>query len=106
MAFLVALLLALFVLPSPWNVVALVAGAAVEGAEAWFWWWLSHRRRAVTGVEALVGAVATVTAACRPVGQVRVLGELWQAHCPEGADPGAEVEVTAIDGLTLTVRPR
>ncbi len=106
MALLVALALALFVLPSPWGIVAVVTGSAVELGEAWFWWRLSHRRRAVTGAEGLVGATATVAAACRPDGRVRVHGELWQARCPEGADEGAAVEVVAIEGLTLTVRPR
>lgn len=106
MALLVALLLAVFVLPSHWGVVAVVVGAAIEGGEAWLWLRLSRRRRAVTGVEGLVGSTATVTAPCRPDGQVRVHGELWQARCPDWAEEGAAVEVVAIDGLTLTLRPK
>ena len=47
MAFLVALLLALFVLPYPWNWVAVGLGAAIELGEAWFWWWLSAPARTV-----------------------------------------------------------
>ena len=103
MALLVALALALFVLPSPWSYVAVGVGAAVELGEAWFWWWLSHRRQPSVGVETLVGRVATVAVDCTPRGQVRVAGELWQALCEEGADAGEEVRVAAVDGLELVV---
>jgi len=100
-----ALLLAIFVLRSPWNYVAVVAAAAIEVGEAWFWWWLSQRREPSVGVETLVGARGVATSPCRPDGQVRVRGELWQARCERGADPGDEVDVVAVDGLTLTVEP-
>lgn len=103
MALLVALALALFVLSPPWSYVAVGVGAAVELGEAWFWWWLSHRREPSVGVETIVGRVATVAAACRPRGQVRVAGELWQARCDDGADAGDEVRVVAVDGLELVV---
>lgn len=105
MALVVALLLALFVLPSPWTYVAVGLGAAIELGEAWFWWWLSRRRKPTVGVETLVGRRAIVTAACRPYGQVRVAGELWQARCDLGADEGSEVGVVAIDDLLLIVEP-
>ncbi len=105
MAFVIALLLAAFVLSPPWSIVVLVAGAAIELGEVWFWWWLSRRQKAVVGVETLVGRRATVTTACRPSGQVRVAGELWQARCDTGADEGALVEVAAVDGLLLVVEP-
>ncbi len=103
MAFLVALGLALFVLPSPWSWVAVGVGAAFELAEAWFWWWLSHRRSPAVGVETLVGAAGVVTMPCDPDGQVRVRGELWQGRCELGADAGDPVEVVGVDGLTLIV---
>ena len=103
MTVLVALLLALFVLPHPWGVAAIVGALVIEVAEAWFWIWLSRRRRAVVGAEALVGVEARVVAACRPEGQVRVAGELWRARCEEGADVGRRVRVLRIDGLTLEV---
>ena len=82
----------------------MLAGGAVEVAESLFWIWLSKRRRPSVGVETLVGARATVVTPCRPLGHVRVQGELWQARCDEGADPGDEVAVDAVDGLTLVVR--
>lgn len=106
MAFLVALGLALFVFPSPWSWVALGVGATFELGEAWLWWWLSHRRTPAVGVETLVGATAVVSAPCRPEGQVRVRGELWQARCEAGAEAGELVEVVAVEGLALVVEPR
>lgn len=103
MALAAAILLALFVLSGPWRFVAVATGLAVEVAETWFWWWLSRRRRPVVGVEALIGARASVVSACRPRGQVRVAGELWQATCESGADPGDVVRVVSVEGLELVV---
>ncbi len=98
-----AILLAVFVVSAPWNI-ALVAGAAViEIAEAVFWIWLSRRRRVQMGPETLVGATAQVVSPCRPYGQVRIQGELWRAHCADGADMGEQVTVRSLDGLTLVV---
>jgi len=104
-AFVVALLLALFVLSPPWSYVAVGTGALVELLEAWFWWWLSHRRKPTVGVETLVGRRALVSTGCRPYGQVRVAGELWQARCDAGAEEGTAVEVVAVAGLLLVVAP-
>jgi membrane protein implicated in regulation of membrane protease activity len=98
-----AILLAAYVVPLPWSIVVVALGLVLEVGEAVFWWRLSHRARPKVGVEALVGTRATVVAPCRPRGQVRVAGELWQAICPAGADPGEVVRVVAVDGLVLTV---
>jgi membrane protein implicated in regulation of membrane protease activity len=87
----------------PWSYVVVGVAAAIEIGEAWFWWWLSHRRRPAVGVETLVGARATVVSPCRPLGQVRVQGELWEARCERGADIGEAVEVVAVERLTLVV---
>lgn len=103
MTVVVALLLALFVLPHPWGVVAIVGALFVEVGEAWFWIWLSRRRRVVVGAEALVGAEAVVVTPCRPEGQVRIAGELWRARCESGADAGERVSVLRVSGLTLEV---
>jgi membrane-bound serine protease (ClpP class) len=103
MAFLVALGLALFVLPSPWSWVAVGVGAAIELGESYFWWWLSHRRAPSVGVETLVGAKVVAVGPCDPYGQVRVRGEIWQARCEAGLTAGQEARVSAVDGLTLVV---
>jgi membrane protein implicated in regulation of membrane protease activity len=100
-----AFLLALFYLPSPWGLVAVGAATVLEIGEAWLWWRWSHRRKPAIGLEAMIGASATVVDPCRPLGQVRIQGELWQASCDEGADPGDVVEVVGAEGLTLLVKP-
>ena len=65
---------------------------------------VKHRRRAV-GVQTLIGKDATVTEPCRPSGQVRLDGEIWEARCDAGADPGDTVRVVGRDDLTLVVEP-
>jgi membrane-bound serine protease (ClpP class) len=102
-AFVVALLLAIFVLPSPWDYLAVVAGGAIEVGEATLMWRWTHRRKPAVGAEALVGAEAVVVEPCRPLGRVRLNGELWAARCADGADVGDLVRVRSLDGLTLVV---
>ena len=100
------LLVVLGVVPvTPWGVPLVAAAAAVEVAESLFWIWLSKRKRATVGAEALVGRTAKDVRPCRPLGYVRLDGELWQARCAEGAEKGADVRVAALDGLTLVVEP-
>jgi membrane protein implicated in regulation of membrane protease activity len=105
MALVGAILLALYVVPSPWDVVVLIGGIVLEIGETIFWWKLSHRRKPKVGVETLVGTSATVITSCRPRGQVRVAGEIWTATCADGADPGEVVRVVAVEGLALVVTP-
>ncbi len=105
MLLVVAILLAVFVLEEPWTWIAVFAGATLEVVEATLFVWWSKRRKATVGVETLIGRLALVSAECRPTGQVRVAGELWQARCDAGADVGDEVVVRALDGLTLVVEP-
>ena len=103
MALIAAIFLAVFVLPTWWGVAAVGAGLVVEVGEAAFWVWVSQRRRAQVGAEALVGAIADVVSPCRPDGAVRLQSELWRARCEAGADAGERVHVVAVDGLTLVV---
>jgi membrane-bound serine protease (ClpP class) len=67
-------------------------------------WW-SQRHAAKVGVEALMGREVEVRRACRPLGEVRARGEIWQAQCSEGADAGDSVRIVGLDGLTLVVEP-
>jgi membrane protein implicated in regulation of membrane protease activity len=100
-----ALLAALFWLPTPWNFLVVIAAAIVEVVEVGVFIWYSKRRRATTGAEALPGQRGTVVEACRPTGQIRVDGELWRARCEEGADPGDRVIVESLGpDLTLIVK--
>ena len=105
MALTVAIVLALIFLPWPWNLVAILGGLAVETGELAWGLSLARRWKPKTGAEAMIGEEARVVAACRPLGEVRVQGELWQARCDEGADIGETVRIESIDGLTLLVRP-
>ena len=100
-----AILLALFVVPAPWGLVLVVGALVVEVGEAAFWIWLSKRRRPQVGAEALIGARAVVVSPCRPLGTVRVSGELWRARCELGADRGDAVRIRSLEGLTLVVEP-
>ncbi len=100
-----AILLALFVLPSPLGIVAVLAALVVEIGETAFWVWLSKRRKPQVGTEAIMGTTAVVVTPCHPIGSVRLNGELWRARCEAGAREGDAVRVRAIDGLTLVVEP-
>jgi len=71
-------------------------------------WSLSQRRRPPrTGPEAMVGEVGEV---CQAIvaghpGWVTLRGELWRALSDCDLAAGAQVQVIAIDGLELTVKP-
>lgn len=94
-----AILLAIFFLPSPWGIVVILAGGLIDIAESLVLLKWSRRRRAVTGVEALIGKTAVVSSPT----QVRVAGELWEARSDCALVPGDEVVVHGVDGLTLLV---
>ena len=55
--------------------------------------------------QTIVGKTAEVVVQCRPSGEVRVQGELWEARCAAGADIGEDVRITAVEELTLVVEP-
>jgi membrane-bound serine protease (ClpP class) len=102
----VAILLALTVLPSPWGWVAIIVAAAIDIVETAFFVRWSKRRRAVVGAETLVGRRAVVVRALAPRGQVKLDGEVWEARAQYDVLPGDEVVVTSVDGLVLEVEPR
>ncbi len=101
----VALILAFVFLPSPWGWLLVIAAAAVDVLETALFWWWSRRRRSVVGVDDLVGRRAVVVTTLAPRGQVRVQGEIWQAQSPVQVEPGREVVVCAVRGLSLDVEP-
>jgi membrane protein implicated in regulation of membrane protease activity len=103
--FLIGVLLAVFVLPSPWGLVAVLVGALLDIAETGVFLWWSQRRRATVGVEALVGREGVVLSDLWPEGQVKVAGEIWRARCSGGCESGTRVVVRRVDGLTLEVEP-
>jgi membrane-bound serine protease (ClpP class) len=101
----IAVLLAIFVLPSPWGIAAVVVGGALDLVETGLFLWWSKRRRATVGAEALVGKVGVASTDLWPEGQVKVAGEIWRARCAGGCDTGTRVVVRGLDGLTLIVEP-
>lgn len=110
----IALVIALLFLSSPWNVIVVVVAAAIDIAETGVFFWWSRRRRRLTpvavGVETIVGRTGIALGrldpdATSPVGQVRIEGEIWGARSLEPIDPGAPVVVGAVDGLVLDVSP-
>ncbi len=61
-------------------------------------------RRQLLGPSGLVGTLGVVRERLAPEGHVLVHGELWRAVAEGGPlEPGAQVRVLAIDGLTLRV---
>jgi membrane protein implicated in regulation of membrane protease activity len=102
---LILALVGLFVLPEPWNVVAVVAAAFVEVGEVFFWLRFLRRYRIRTGAEAMVGRHAEVLEGSSHAGRVRLSGEIWNARSEVPVTKGQIVRITAVDGLTLVIEP-
>jgi membrane-bound serine protease (ClpP class) len=92
---------------SPWvygSVAALALAFVIPIA------WLVARaqtRRPVSGREGLIGATGrAVLAVDARAGRVFVHGEYWEARSSLPIDPGEDVVVTGLQGLTLEVGPR
>jgi membrane-bound serine protease (ClpP class) len=59
-----------------------------------------------TGKEALIGSVGVSVTDLKPQGEIRVVGEFWQATAKEGwIKNGEKVEVVGMEGMFLIVRP-
>jgi membrane-bound serine protease (ClpP class) len=62
----------------------------------------------LAGTEEMVGSEAEARSAIDPTGKVFMRGTLWSARLADGVQPvefGDKVQVEAVDGLTLVVRP-
>jgi len=103
--FLIAIALAIFVIPPPWGLVAVAVAGIIDLLETLVFMWWSKRRRASVGVESLVGKVGVAVSELWPEGQVKVDGEIWRARCDGGCEPGSKVVVRSVEGLTLVVDP-
>jgi membrane-bound serine protease (ClpP class) len=86
-----------------------VVGATVAATAGLFLFVIAAGVRALghppsTGAEGLVGKLATVRERLAPEGQVLVAGEIWRAVADGGPlEPGAQVRIVTVDGLTLRV---
>ena len=94
------ILLAVFVVPWPWGIVAVAVGGLLDIGESLALMKWSRRRKSPVGAEALVGRTAVVATPT----QARIAGELWQVSSDTPLLPGTEVEVIGVEGLTLLVR--
>jgi membrane-bound serine protease (ClpP class) len=65
----------------------------------------ARRRTVVTGPEEMIGSRGRVIEWSGHDGRVRVHGEIWRAHAARSLNPGRQVRITDIDGLTLVVEP-
>ena len=83
--------------------ITLFAGAVV----AFLLWMVVrvHRSQVTTGVEGLVSKLAEARTDLEPRGKVFVWGEIWHAVADSPVAAGQTVEITAVDGMTLRVRP-
>ncbi len=77
----------------------ILMGTATLAMRAW-------RRPVVSGWQQMIGAPAVVADAVDANGgRVHAHGELWQARSERPLAEGTRVTITAMDGLTLSVRP-
>ena len=65
----------------------------------------ARRRPVVSGMEEMVGGIATVIEAFDQQGKVAIHSETWNAHSHTALHKDQQVKVTAIKGLTLEVEP-
>jgi len=63
-------------------------------------------RRVKTGKEALIGAKGVAISDLKPSGEIRVIGEFWEATAKDGdIATGQTVEVVGMQGMFLVVKP-
>ena len=95
----------LLLLSSPWNLIAFLVLLPVWVLELFGWNRTTKRYRKSVGADNLIGREAVVSVPCRPVGQVRLDGEIWEARCEAGAGTGERVRVNGRKRLTLIEEP-
>ena len=65
----------------------------------------AQRRRPVTGKRAMIDNRAVVVRAEGGEVEVDYEGEIWRASSPQPLQPGQQVIIEAVEGLTLRVSP-
>jgi membrane-bound serine protease (ClpP class) len=63
----------------------------------------ARRNKVVTGVEGMIGETGSAITALAPQGKVLLRGAYWDAVASRPVVPGAQVRVTAVHNLKLTV---
>ena len=89
-----------------WQVlVPAVAGVGIFGGGVVFAVARSQSREQQSGVSELIGLRARAVSSLNPGGKVLVRGEYWDVESDEPVADGAWVEVVAVQGMRLRVRP-
>lgn len=88
---------------------ALIGGTALTSV-SFFLWVIGRmvsisRKKVVSGAEEFIGLVGEAMEDFTGEGRVWVHGESWRASAPEPVIKGQKIQVTAIDGLQLEVKP-
>lgn len=98
------ILIGIFVVPDAWTAPVIGGAVVLEVIETFISFRIARRfGLPKVGPERLIGDTGRVVEACRPVGRVRVRGDVWQARCREGADVDERVRVVARHRLVLIV---
>jgi membrane-bound serine protease (ClpP class) len=67
----------------------------------------AQRKKPVTGSEGIVGETGTAISNLKPIGKVKVHGEIWNAECKgEVINKGDEIEVVSVNHLMLIVEKK
>ena len=80
----------------------------MAGIAAWLFYVgiKAQYKRIKTGKEALIGATGIAITDLKPKGEVRVLGEFWQATTKDiPITNGDQIEVVDMEGMFLIVKP-
>ena len=65
----------------------------------------ARANKVVTGDSGMIDTIGIVQTALAPGGKVLIRGEYWDATSSTPLEPGSQVRVTKVDGLTLRVEP-
>jgi membrane-bound serine protease (ClpP class) len=103
-ALIIAVLLAIFLIPWPWGVLVVIGALGIEIFEI-RWGLRLARGRSSVGIETLVGKRGRATTDLDPRGQVFIDGARWAARASRAVHSGTTVEVREVQGLELYVDP-
>lgn len=100
------ILIGLFVVPDGWTLPVIAGAVGLEAVETFISLRIARRFGPPrVGPERLIGQTGRVVEPCRPLGRVRVRGELWQARSDPPAEIDDRVRVVSRNGLVLDVEP-
>ena len=66
----------------------------------------AHKHKHVSGQESWIGKTGTALEDFDGEGHLWIEGERWRVHCDQAVSKGDELEVQAVNGLTLTVKKK